>query len=308
MTAASITTQKAPSGFLWPGYFLLALAALTFCAAVGHMVGSAVTSRLAAVAAAGVAFVPLFVLQALAPSYGPARLEISPIGLGSRIILAAVFVIAALSIGANLNTRDRRTPKFRQMILVAAGLTGVATLMFGGPLQRPRLADSNPACEQVPNPVNSQQVCLWPENSAYLAIAKEAATRVTEATAGILPPIDLLEAGLHTTRERPAVRYEVHGGENEETFIQAMAFVAIERTFACRPRDKGEAKPLVDAGNQLFTWIRSASWKGLGDPQHDPSAMTDADRREVAEVLKKPRPEQVLWARSKLAVIDDCRR
>ncbi|MBB2911283.1 hypothetical protein FHS43_002548 [Streptosporangium becharense] len=299
LTTASIqflVMSKIGTGFLWPSYLLLSLTTLTFSVAVGHLAGRLSGSRLVPPLMGTAMLVAGFLAPPNSPFdlsvvTGPAKLELSPAVLAARSMFAVACVMMAIIIPAT-RVSSRST---RQVTLpLLAGVVALGWLAVSGPLQVPRAPVARPLCGE--SAAGVPQVCVWPENRAYLNDATRASRLIASVAGGVVP--------------LPATYYDEGLTEGKPTFtalsaikpmIADMAIAAMPSFRGCADASEAEAEERTTVGGKVWVWL-TARASGLTSVTNDPSFLLPGEvGRDVDAALAKPHAQQLAWVKQQVA-------
>ncbi|WP_019633508.1 hypothetical protein [Actinomadura atramentaria] len=300
VAAAAASLPDAGPGFLWPGYVLLGAATVVGCAGIGHAVGRRSRSALLAPVCCAVGL--FVVLGVLGPPLelfvlsGDARFRVSGTALATRLALGAALV------GPALAAPRRGFPGSRVGAAgFAAVLAGaVAAVAAGGPLRTARAVPARPACS-----AGGPQVCVWPEDRAYLPEISAMARRLAALPPDVVrvPPV-FLEDGLRDAPGGAFGDFRIAGG-GARSASPGLARAVVRNTLAgyCPAADRAAGDRRAAATFELETWLRArADAARLPDVRGGPPG---ADLARVARVLRGPEDAQSRWAGERMTAINE---
>lgn len=293
MALSAPLSAGVPAGELWGSYVILGTITMVAGTALGHWAGL----LLAGPAAPAVSAVAIFIVLGVIPSDSPynftvisgsPEFRLNPSALAIRAVIAGALVLIAVS-WPRTRVRWGYLAVAPSVGITAAVLAATAMGPVGFP-QITRPPGQSPLCSTT-----SPQVCLWPENRAYLAQTAQTAQKVAAAADGVLTlPTRFYESGLRHTPEGQPPGFSLRAGTYG--IVGDMVNEMLPRPPACdRAFTDQQISQYATSHENLSTWLFI---RATGEP-----ATLDDTSEEIVRVLKQPEPEQTAWARAQVTAL-----
>ncbi|MBP2708164.1 hypothetical protein JOL79_30735 [Microbispora sp. RL4-1S] len=301
--AAATSLREAGPGFLWPRYLLLGASTLLLSASAGHLAGKLLPGRVAPTLAVAGLVVLLSIYGSprleLVVLSGMPQVELAPLALGSRFLLAGVLALIAVVLPGIAPKGEAWRSRSRQ-----AGMTGSAVLAVGscviamtaaGPLRVNRPAPHTPLCS-----ADTPRVCLWPDNAKYLPQVAAMASRLAALPAGLFrPPDTFYERGVLPGRP-PLSGFLIIRGVS--SVPDALAGSILERTLPLCDLTESDAPAYFRQFWPIHQWLSVRAY-GSRFPAFMKGGPPGVDMEEIYNVVHRPEADQTAWVKAKLAAI-----
>ncbi|MBB0243168.1 hypothetical protein FNQ90_03330 [Streptomyces alkaliphilus] len=317
IAAVAVTLPGGGPHFFWPGYVLLGLVVIVLCTGVGHAVGRAGTSLVAAPLGTALVLFVLFSFFGFVPQGAEWGLGLMVVSgypdvvtaagpMLARSALALAVVLVAVAVGRGLRSTPGRPgwPGVPVAALAACGFLAVSVVGFAtaGPVLQQRGVPDEPLCTS-----HEPRVCLWPESRKYLEEAELMSRRVAALPADLFTsPAAFHETGLRGETTMGSGFYIREGEMWEVATSLAIRIQEVSTPPHCDAVTFDEDEKRWAADMELISWL-TARIAGGGKPPTVNGGPPGVDEKAVHSIITEPEEVQVAWAEERLATIRDTR-
>ncbi|MEU8272908.1 hypothetical protein ACFYOK_18495 [Microbispora bryophytorum] len=301
--AAAVSVREAGPGFLWPRYLLLGAGTLLMNASIGHLAGKLISGRFAPTLVVAGSMVVLNLFGArrleLVVMSGMPQIELSPLALASRILLAGVLAVVAVVLpgriprGGAWHGRAWRTGTVGTALIAVSGC--VIAMGAAGPLRGVRPAPRTPLCSE-----GAPRVCLWPDNIKYLPQVAAMASRLAALPTGLVKlPDTFYERGVQPNSD-PSSGFLIIEGVS--SVPDALAGSVLERTLPVCDISDADTPAYFRQLWPMHQWLAIRAY-GSRFPEFMKGGPPGVDMEEIYRVVREPEANQVAWVKAKMEAI-----
>ncbi|TXS44259.1 hypothetical protein [Streptomyces sp. t39] len=291
----TVTASSWPPGFnQYLGYFLLGVATLLTATGFGWVVGRLLSTRWGPAAGAlGWLLIPMALDIDFSVTNGPARMQPDLPDIGMRLLAALLLLTACLWLpyGPRIS---RINPLAGLATILALAATAAAS---GNPVIDERHGSPSMTCVK-----GSADICLWPEEDKYKAMAQDVLTRAEHLPPVLDMPKTVYSNGLvYTMDRRWGGDFYLDSG-SVWSMADGVARAISTQTFAaCQENNFKGFLALENADDQsvlaVERWLEKRL-AGGGEPEYKEAGMTASMAKAMEtgkEMADRPAAEQSAW-------------